>query len=81
MKAPIKSSELGISALTSLLFIILCVTLGRLIGSSFVPTTIEDFIVLYLIHFVFSITFFCLKNLRRKSTAPLDDNSENGNIK
>ena len=80
MKALIKPSELGISALTSLLFIILCVTLGRLIGSSFVPTTIEDSIVLYLIHFAFIITFYCLKNLRRKSTAPLDDNSENGNI-
>ena len=59
MKFPIESSELGISALTSGLFVIMCVTLGRLIGSSFVPTTIEDFIQLYLMHFGFSVTFYC----------------------
>ena len=80
MKLPIESSELEISALTSVLFVIMCATLGRLIGSSFVPTTIEDFMQLYLMHFGFSVTFYCSKNLRRKSTAPPDDNSENGNV-
>lgn len=80
MKLPIKSSELGISALTSALFVIMCVTLGRLIGSSFVPTSITDFVQLYLMHFGFSVTFYCLKNFRKDSTAPPNDNSENGNV-
>ena len=80
MNFPIKSSELGISALTSVLFVILCVTLGRLTGSSFVPTAIEDFVQLYMMHFGFSVTLYCLKNIRRKSTVPPDDNSENGNV-
>ena len=80
MKLPIEWSELRSSALTSALFVIMYAPLALLTGASFVPTTIKHFILLYIVHFCFSVTFYCWKNYRRKSTAPLRDGSENGNI-
>ena len=80
MKAPITWSELRSSALTSVLFVIMYAPLARLTGASFVPNAIKHFILLYILHFCFSVTFYCWKNHRRKSTAPPGDNPENGNV-
>ena len=81
MKLPIELSELGLSALVSALFIFMYAPLARLTGASFVPTAIEDFLLLYIVHFCLSVTLYCLKNLRRKSTASPGDDSENGSVK
>ena len=80
MKLPIKSSELGFSALTSAMFVIMYVPLSRLSGASFVPTSILDLLELYILHFCFSVTLFCCINLWKKSVAPPGDDSENGNV-
>ena len=79
MKLPIESSELGLSALVSALFVFMYAPLARLTGASFVPTAIEDFLLLYIVHFCLSVTLYCLKNIWRKSIASPGDDSENGN--
>ena len=81
MKLPIESSELGLSALSSALFVLMYVPLARLTGASFVPTAVGDFLLLYILNFGLSVTFFCLRNLWRKSPAPPGDGSENGDVK
>ena len=80
MKLPIESSELGFSVLTSALFVIMYPPVARLTGASFVPTAIEHLLMLYILHFCISVTFYCLKNVWKKPTAPPGDDSENGNV-
>ena len=80
MKLPIEWSELGLCALVSALFVFMYAPLARLTGASFVPTVIADFLLLYIVHFFLSITLYCLKNLRRKSTVSSGDDSESGNV-
>lgn len=80
MKLPIARSELGLSAIVSALFVVTYAPLARLTGASFVPTDIDHFLELYIMNFGFIVTFFCLKNLMKKSTAPPGDDSENGNV-
>lgn len=80
MKLPIKFSELSISAIMAALFVVMYVPLKRLTGGSSVPTTIMDFLWLYIMYFCISVTLYCLNNLRKKRIAPPEDDSENGNV-
>ena len=80
MKLPIARSELALSAIASALFVIMYAPLARLTGASFVPTDIDHFLELYIMHFAFIVTFFCLKNLMKKSIASPGDDSENGDV-
>ena len=79
MKLPIESSELRFCAIAAALFVLMYVPLKQLTGGSYVPTTLMDFLRLYIMYFCISVALYCLKNLWKKRTTPPEDDSENGN--
>lgn len=72
MKAPITWSQLRTYALTSALFVFIYAVLGRLIGLSHSPTTIKQFLVLFVLHFSLSVVVYLYRNRRKKSPEPLE---------
>ena len=73
MKAPITLSKLGTNALASALFVLLYAILTHLLGMSRSPTTIEQFLVLFLLQFGMNIVIDFYRNRRKKSPAPPED--------
>ena len=70
MKVPITWSKLGNYALTSALFVFFYAMLTGLLGMSRSPTTIKQFLVLYVLHLGLSLLVHFYMNRREKSSAP-----------
>ena len=70
MKVPITLSKLGSYILTSVMFVLSYAILTHLLGMSRKPTTIDQFIVLFVLQFGTSIAVDFYRNRRKKSPPP-----------
>ena len=70
MKVPITLSKFCTYAFTSTLFVLLYATLAHLLGMSRRPTTIEHFLVLFMLQFGTSVMVDFYMNRKKKSPAP-----------
>ena len=70
MKAPNTLSKLCLYILSSALFLFFYATLTHLLGMSRRPTTIEQFLVLFMCQFGTSVMIDFYINRKKKSPAP-----------
>ena len=70
MKVPITLSKFCTYAFTSALFVLIFAMLTHLLGMSRSPTTIDQFIVLFVLQFGTNIVIDFYRNRRKKPSAP-----------
>ena len=81
MKAQITWPQLRTYALTSALVVFLYTVLGHLIGLSHSPTTIRQFLVLFVLILSLTVVVHLYRSRRKKSPVPPDGDSNNGKVK